>query len=127
MTLKYNLVPSVEAGDVIQLNNLIFAQGKSEITGESYRELDDLTLLLKENPTMVIQLEGHTDFRGSKTENMKLSEDRVDAVKTYLLRKGIERERILTRAFGGTQPLSREATEEASRINRRVEVRIISK
>jgi outer membrane protein OmpA-like peptidoglycan-associated protein len=76
---------------------------------------------------MVIQLEGHTDFRGSASKNMQLSQDRVESVKTYLMRKGIKGTRILTRAFGGTHPLSREATEEAARMNRRVEVRIIRK
>jgi outer membrane protein OmpA-like peptidoglycan-associated protein len=124
---RYSLVPSAEEGDVINLSHLIFAQGKSEITPESYQELDDLAGMLKENPGMVIQLEGHTDFRGSKTQNLKLSEDRVAAVKSYLVRKGIDSNRILTRAFGGTRPLTREETEEASRLNRRVEVRIVKK
>ena len=124
---KYFLSPAPEEGDVIKLNHLIFAQGKSEITEESYEELDDLVKMLKENPIMVIQLEGHTDFRGSKTQNMILSQDRVDAVKSYLMRKGIKNARILTRAFGGTRPLSREMTEEGASLNRRVEVRILKK
>lgn len=124
---KYYLVPAPEEGEVIKLNHLIFAQGKSDITPESYPELNDLVKTLKENPSMIIQLEGHTDFRGSKTKNMILSQDRVESVKTYLLRKGIGKDRILTRAFGGTRPISREATEEAARKNRRVEVRILKK
>ena len=124
---KYYLNPVPQEGEVINLNHLIFAQGKSDITEESYNELNDLVKMLKENPSMVIQLEGHTDFRGSRTENMKLSEDRVVAVKTYLMRKGIDSGRILTKAFGGTRPITREASEEAAKLNRRVEVRIIRK
>lgn len=124
---KYYLTYAPEEGEVLKLNHLIFAQGKSEITKESFEELDDLVSMLKDNPNMVIQLEGHTDFRGSASKNMQLSQDRVESVKTYLMRKGIKGSRILTRAFGGTHPLSREATEEAARMNRRVEVRIIRK
>jgi OOP family OmpA-OmpF porin len=123
--IKLLTVP--DEGDIIKLNHLIFAQGKSEITQESNSELNDLARMLKENPGMVIQLEGHTDFRGSKTENMELSENRVIAVKSYLTRKGIDKNRILTKAYGGTRPLNREETEEAARLNRRVEVRIIKK
>ena len=124
---KYYLSYAPEEGEILKLEHLIFAQGKSEITKDSYEELDDLVSMLKDNPNMIIQLEGHTDFRGSESKNMQLSQDRVDAVKTYLMRKGIKGNRILTRAFGGTRPISREATEEAARLNRRVEVRIIKK
>lgn len=127
MSRKYYLSPVPQEGEVINLNHLIFAQGKSDITEVSYSELNDLVKMLKGNPSMVIQLEGHTDFRGSRTENMKLSEDRVVAVKTYLMRKGIDSDRILTKAYGGTRPVTREASEEAAKLNRRVEVRIIRK
>ncbi len=119
------LVPN-RANEVIRLEKLIFAQGRSEINPESYGELDDLAEMLHENPSMVIQLEGHTDFRGNEKENMKLSEQRVKAVKDYLVDKGINGNRIETRAFGGTQPLSRDSDAASRRSNRRVEVRIIS-
>ena len=74
---------------------------------------------------MQIQLEGHTDYRGSKKLNMELSQQRVEAVKTYLIGKNIAARRIKTKAFGGNQPLIREQSIEASQINRRVEVRIL--
>ena len=119
------LVPN-RANEVIRLEKLIFAQGRSEINPESYGELDDLAEMLHENPSMVIQLEGHTDFRGNEKENMKLSEQRVKAVKDYLVDKGISGNRIETKAFGGTNPLSRDSDAESRRSNRRVEVRIIS-
>jgi outer membrane protein OmpA-like peptidoglycan-associated protein len=80
---------------------------------------------MEEHPQMEIQLEGHTDYRGSKKLNLQLSQDRVDAVKTYLVGKGINTKRIKTKAFGGTQPLVREQSIEASELNRRVEVRIL--
>lgn len=114
------------ANDIIRLEKLIFGQGQASISSESYEELDDLAEMLHENPSMTIQLEGHTDFRGNEKENIKLSEKRVDAVKDYLMDKGINGNRIKTKAFGGSQPLSRDSDAESRRSNRRVEVRILS-
>jgi outer membrane protein OmpA-like peptidoglycan-associated protein len=112
-------------GKVMRLENLIFAASTSKIEASSYKELDKVLAMLKDNPSMVIQLEGHTDFIGSPTLNMKLSQDRVNSVKNYLVGKGASKDRIKTKAFGGTQPLSRENTEEAHKLNRRVELRVL--
>jgi OmpA-OmpF porin, OOP family len=112
-------------GHVMRLNNLIFQVSKSKISEESFGELDLLVNMMRENPNMVIQLEGHTDYQGNASQNMKLSLERVDAVKDYLISKRISKQRIKTKAFGGTQPLSRDDTPEAHRLNRRVEVRIL--
>lgn len=117
--------PAPTAGRVMRLDNLIFEVGKSRIDPESFSELDLLVNLMNENPRMIIQLEGHTDFLGDSRANMKLSMQRVEAVKDYLVDKGIAKVRIRTKAFGGTQPLSRDNTPEAHRLNRRVEVRIL--
>lgn len=112
-------------GKVMRLDNLIFQTGSAKIEEASYTELNDVVLMMQKNPNMVIQLEGHTDYAGSAKLNMKLSEDRVVAVRGYLTGKGINKNRIKTKAFGGTLPLSREDTEEARRLNRRVELRIL--
>ena len=111
-------------GHLITLEHLIFEQGKADITEESFDELDKLVIMLQETPTMEIQLEGHTDFRGPATANMNLSQMRVDATKSYLVSKGSDSNRITTKAFGGTQPITRENTTEARAKNRRVVVRI---
>jgi len=113
------------AGEVLRLDNLIFEVGKSKIARESFSELDVLVKLMKENTEMIIQLEGHTDFLGDTQANMKLSQQRVQSVRNYVGSKGIAKSRIKTKAFGGTQPLSRDNTPEAHRLNRRVEVRIL--
>lgn len=115
----------LSVGNVIRLDNLIFQVGRSRISEESYSELDIVLTMMKENTSMVIQLEGHTDYQGDAKENMKLSQARVDAVKQYLVSRGTEKNRIKTKAFGGTQPLSRENTPDAHRMNRRVEMRIL--
>lgn len=121
----YYLRPEVKKDQVIRLNKLIFELGKSYITPESYGELNQLVILLEQRPQMQIQLEGHTDYRGGRRTNMVLSQERVDAVKNYLVEKGINARRIKTKAFGGTRPLIKEETLEASELNRRVEVRIL--
>lgn len=112
-------------GKLMTLNNLIFAQGQAKIEPASFEELDKIATMLQTYPKMVIQLEGHTDTRGNAARNMTLSQQRVDAVKAYLVGKGINKNKIKTKAFGGTQPLSREDTEEAHAMNRRVQVRIL--
>lgn len=129
--IELTLGPPVEtskklvAGSVITLDNLIFEITKSKIEPESFAQLDNVVEMLNENPKMIIQLEGHTDFLGNEKKNLKLSEDRVNAVKSYLLTKGISKSRVKTKAFGGARPLSRENTPEAHRLNRRVELRVL--
>ena len=116
------LTPS---GETMRLNNLIFPQGKAVIDPKSFEELDEVAQMMKENSKMIIQLEGHTDNQGSSKANLKLSEDRVEAVKKYLASKGIAKDRIKTKALGGSQPLSNEMTQEARALNRRVEMRVL--
>ena len=90
-----------------------------------FTSLDEIVKMLKDYPKMVVQLEGHTDVKGDPKLNMKLSQDRVDAVKLYLVSKGSNKVKIKTKAYGGTSPLSRENTEIAHKMNRRVELRIL--
>ena len=116
----------LSAGNVVRLDNLIFQVGRSRISEESYAELDVVLKMMNDYPSMIIQLEGHTDYQGNAKENMKLSQARVDAVKSYLVSKGVSKNRIKTKAFGGTTPVSRDNTPEAHRLNRRVEMRILS-
>ncbi len=113
--------------ELITLNNLIFTRGSDRISESSFTELDELVLWLDSRPNTIIQLEGHTDFAGNAEANMRLSQARVDAVKEYLLSKGVKKGRVLTKAFGGTQPLYTERTDKAKTKNRRVEVRVIRK
>ncbi len=121
----HNAETTHTVGKVMRLDDLIFEAGRTKIEATSYPELDEIVLMLKNNPKMIIQLEGHTDVRGNANANMKLSEERVIAVKSYLTDKGASKKRIKTKAFGGTAPLSHEDTEEAHALNRRVEVRIL--
>jgi len=120
-----NVSKKHSAGTVMRLDNLIFEVAKSKIDPASYEELNLLVAMMNEHKSMVIQLEGHTDIIGDPDKNMKLSQQRVDEVKEYLVKKGIKKDRVKTKAFGSTMPLSLENTPEARRLNRRVEVRIL--
>jgi OmpA-OmpF porin, OOP family len=117
--------PIHTVGHVMRLNNLIFEAGKSKISSQSFEELDVVVYMMKERESMVIQLEGHTDYLGDPHQNMKLSQERVDAVKDYLVSKGISKHRVKTKAFGGTMPLTKEDTPQAHSSNRRVELRVL--
>jgi OOP family OmpA-OmpF porin len=112
-------------GETIVLDHLIFEQGKATINSKSYPSLEELTAMMKDNPKLVIQLEGHTDSQGNVKKNMELSQDRVDNVKKYLVSKGVDKDRIKTKAFGGTKPIINGNTEEARARNRRVEMRVL--
>jgi len=120
----FHLSP-VSDENVVRLETLTFAQGDYHVPDEAVQELNDLVDQMILNDRMEIQLEGHTDFRGNKKKNFELSEDRVKAVKDYLVSQGIKRRRIKTKAFGGTKPLTHKNTPEAHAHNRRVEVRVI--
>jgi OmpA-OmpF porin, OOP family len=121
----FYLNPEIKENFVFRLDNLIFEQGKANITPASYSELNRLVAIMERYPAMEIQLEGHTDFRGSKKLNQELSEDRVEAVKQYLVTRNVATARIKTKAFGGTRPLNRDASMASADINRRVEVRVL--
>jgi outer membrane protein OmpA-like peptidoglycan-associated protein len=121
------MLTKADGGNILRMNNLLFEVGQAEIKESSYDELNSLAQMLNGNLKMKIQLEGHTDYRGNPDRNMKLSEDRVLAVRDYLVKQDIKKGRIKYKAYGGTQPITTENTEEARLKNRRVEVRILSK
>ncbi|MDW3197431.1 MAG: OmpA family protein [Cytophagales bacterium] len=113
--------------EIFVLQNLIFSSGSEVIQRSSYSALDEFAAWLKARPSYIVQLEGHTDISGNPDANMRLSQARVESVKEYIRKKGIKKARVLTKAFGGTQPLSTERTDAAKRANRRVEVRVVAR
>ena len=111
--------------ETIRLKNVIFKLGESDLLPESYAELDKLVRQLKKYQTVEILLEGHTDITGDYDENLKLSLDRVNSCKKYLINKGIDSRRIQVRGLGSSKPLTRSNNEKEREINRRVEFKII--
>lgn len=120
------LVP-IEIGESIQLRNVFFVQSKADLKPESYPELDRLVKIMKDNPTIEIELSGHTDSRGASIPNQELSEKRVAAVRAYLISKGILMKRITGKGYGGSKPIAPSTTEENRQLNRRVEFKIVKK
>lgn len=116
------LVP-LQVGQKILLRNVGFDQGKSELVSYSVPELSRLVKLLKENPQMIIRLEGHTEAKGYQDWNLKLSRERVDVVKAYLVAQGVKITQLETKGYGGSQPLYPESENEN---NRRVEFEILA-
>jgi len=112
-------------GTVVTLSSVLFHQSSASLLSESYDELDMVANFLKLNPEIRIELSGHTDNRGDRTLNLRLSNERVKKVKGYLVGKGIESSRIQGKGYGGTKPVADNRTEEGRRLNRRVEFKII--
>jgi outer membrane protein OmpA-like peptidoglycan-associated protein len=112
-------------GQQFELNDVFFVQSKSEILPESVPALNNLTLILKNNPDMVIQLGGHTDNVGGKKANLELSRLRAEQVKAYLLGQGIAERRVKTVGFGSRYPKYKGPDTEVRQQNRRVEVKIL--
>ncbi len=114
-------------GKTLNLQNIQFEQGTSKLLSKAYEDLEKLLLMLKKYPKMKISLGGHTDNVGLHTVNLRLSGERVRTVQNYLVSHGISRSRIQTRAYAGTYPIASNAEEETRKLNRRVEVTILSK
>ncbi|TDN36730.1 hypothetical protein A8B98_08195 [Hymenobacter sp. UV11] len=116
-----------KVGQKVRLNNIFFPQSKYVLQPSSFPELLRLVRILRDYPTVEILIGGHTDNQGDPVLNLKLSEDRVNEVKKYLVSKGIDPKRLSTQGFGGTQPIANNEQEETRRFNRRVEFTITKK
>ncbi len=126
ITRNLYLTP-IEVGQSVKMNNVFFVQAKAILTKESYPELDRLVKLMKENYKMEIRLEGHTESGGNRKQNLllKLSQERVDAVKRYMVEHGIASRRITGKGFGGLKPIVTGLGDQS--MNRRVEFVITKK
>ncbi|MBK7577416.1 MAG: OmpA family protein [Ignavibacteria bacterium] len=119
------LVP-IRLNETIVLNNLFFDFGKTDLRPESFAELDRLAQFLAASPSITIELSGHTDNVGSDASNKVLSQERVNAVRAYLLGRGVAPTRMKALGYGKSKPLASNSTEEGRQKNRRVEFKIVS-
>lgn len=109
----------------IELKQTIhFAPGKAIILADSFGILDEVAKVMKDNATMEVRIEGHTDSDGAATLNLNLSKARADAVKAYLVRSGIQTARMRSVGLGETSPIAENRTPEGKSLNRRVEFHI---
>lgn len=116
----------IEANASIILKNVFFDTKQTQLKPESITELENLVLLMKENPNLKIQIGGHTDNVGKPEDNIKLSLGRAVSVVNYLLGKGIKNDRLTFKGFGETKPIADNNTEQGKALNRRTELIVIS-
>ncbi len=106
------------------IKNLQFETGKSIIKPTSFAALDKLAEMLSENTTINFRIDGHTDNVGDPASNLTLSQERADAVKSYLISKGIDASRIIATGYGDTKPVVSNETAAGKARNRRVDMTI---
>jgi OOP family OmpA-OmpF porin len=104
------------------LENVLFDFDKAVIKPEAYPLLDEVVEIMKKNPGMNVELQGHTDNIGTKEYNMGLSLRRANAVADYLANNGISKDRLTTKGFGFSKPVALNSTEIGRSLNRRVEL-----
>lgn len=123
MTSKLTI--QIETPKTYTLQDVFFDTGKATLKPESNKALNELVEVMKLKNTLEIEIAGHTDNVGSVESNMKLSQDRANSVKNYLVKNGIAATRVVAKGYGDTQPVDDNSTEEGRRKNRRTEVRIV--
>ncbi len=106
-------------------HHLEFDIAKSSIKKESYKELNQLVEYMQRKTTATIEIAGHTDNVGNDEDNKKLSQQRADAVKNYLIQKGIAAIRMKTYGVGSLQPIADNSTDVGRQKNRRTELKIL--
>lgn len=109
-------------GTILVINDLLFNSGGADLQPQSQRRLDPLVQYLQGNLKREIIIEGHTDSLGNPATNKNLSLKRAEAVKEFLISRGIESQRIETRGFGEEVPVATNTTNAGRSLNRRVEV-----
>ena len=127
-TIKKNLLwyeKNLKSGDKIRLNKILFVGGEARFRPVSYSDLNRLYFVLKENPLLQIEIQGHVNSPGKRNskKNQDLSEARANAVSNYLIKKGIKSDRLTSVGFGNTEMIYPNTTlEYEMQFNRRVEI-----
>ncbi len=118
------IAPEVIEKVNLAAKNIFFATGSSKLLAKSYSSLNNVVKILQDNPSYKVDIEGHTDTTGTAEKNHVLSHDRADAVKAYLITKGIDESRIKTEGFGFDRPIASNKTAAGKAKNRRVEMKL---
>lgn len=116
----------IEANATIVLKNIFFDVNKFDLKPESQIELDKVVQLMNDNPSLKIQIAGHTDNAGKPADNLTLSNNRAKTVVSYLINKQISPQRLSYKGFGETKPIADNATPENRAKNRRTELKVVN-
>lgn len=109
-----------------ELTGVTFKVGSAELVPSSLKTLDAAIAGLKRNPKAKVEVQGHTSSEGGDDYNQQLSEDRANAVRDYMVRKGIKAERLTARGYGSSVPKADNDTESGRKQNRRIELVVTS-
>jgi len=118
---KKNQFVIVTANEIRITQQIHFAFNKAIIQPDSFKILDAVNQVLKDNPKITLEIQGHTDNVGNPAYNLKLSQDRADAVRKYMVAHGTSAGRLVSKGYGMTQPLVPNTTEQNRALNRRVQ------
>jgi len=111
---------------LVLLDKIFFESGKDTILVQSYDLLKEVARVLSEHPEVKrVRIEGHTDNKGNKGKNIKLSAARAEAVKAFILREGVQSWRLEAKGYGPTRPIASNKTDEGRAKNRRVDFMIV--
>jgi OOP family OmpA-OmpF porin len=123
-TSPFSVVIEFEPPKNFTLNNVEFDSGKPTLRVSSFKELDEIAEYMKWKADESYEISGHTDNVGKDEDNQKLSQQRAEAVKNYLVKKGIKATRITAKGYGATKPVADNETPEGRQQNRRTELLI---
>jgi OmpA-OmpF porin, OOP family len=108
-----------------KLNNVHFDFDKATLRSDSYTQLTELLEYLQHHPGLKIEIAGHTDNVGGDAHNLKLSQERANTIKAYLVKKGINAALLTAKGYGATLPVADNSTEKGRQLNRRTEVKFL--
>ena len=122
---KNILLDPIKLNRALELKDILFETNAFKLNPSSFIELNKLLQLLQDNPSLKVQINGHTDNVGKPADNLLLSTNRAKAVVEYLTAKGIAKTRLTYKGFGATQPIADNATETGRAKNRRTELVVV--
>ena len=117
----------IEVGVTVRLKNIYFDFDKTTLKNESFPELNKVVDFLKQNPSVEIEISGHTDNKGSDDYNETLSQGRSEAVVNYIISQGIDSFRLTAHGYGEAKPIDTNDSDEGRANNRRVEFTVMKK
>lgn len=123
--MEFDIGIMYELPKTYTLKDVNFDTNSANLKSSSFQSLDELAELLLLKEKLKIELAGHTDSDGEADMNLDLSQRRADAVRNYLIKKGVPSNRVTAVGYGETQPIATNSTDEGKALNRRTEVRIL--
>jgi outer membrane protein OmpA-like peptidoglycan-associated protein len=123
-SVTFDLTIEIQPPKTYTLKNVLFDFGKASLRKESFETLNDLVEYLKLKPKMTIEIGGHTDNVGTPESNLKLSQERAESVRNYIISKGVSGSRVTAVGYGQSVPVADNSSDEGRQKNRRTEVKI---